>query len=97
MTAAVIILGPETISARLRSRISCGSAREAISASLDGEAVELGAGDLERHLFGCGACQAWRESAHRVTRRARLGPAAQPPAPSAMLIAAVLDVLDGAV
>jgi putative membrane protein len=72
--------------------MNCKSAREAISASLDGEAeIEEGhwREELEAHLYACAACQQWQEGAHEVTRRLRLAPArAVPSAPPQVLAAA---------
>jgi putative membrane protein len=68
--------------------MNCESAREAISASLDGEVSSLG-GELETHLEACAACRRWQEGAHEVTRRLRLAPArALPGAPAGVLAAA---------
>lgn len=39
----------------------------------DGEGPGTDSGDVEAHLAGCAACRAWRDAAHEVTRRARLG------------------------
>ncbi len=68
--------------------MNCESAREAISASLDGE--DGGSIDeLRAHLDGCAACKRWQEGAHEVTRRLRLAPArAVPGAPARVLAAA---------
>ena len=58
--------------------MDCAFAREAISALLDGEDTGTAdGGGLEEHLAGCAECRAWRDAAHEVTRRVRLG-AAQP-------------------
>jgi predicted anti-sigma-YlaC factor YlaD len=53
--------------------MDCATAREAISAMADGEDPGTDGGDVEAHLAGCAACRAWRDAAHEVTRRARLG------------------------
>jgi predicted anti-sigma-YlaC factor YlaD len=53
--------------------MDCDSIREAISAALDGEDPGVAGGAADGHLAGCAACRAWRERAHAVTRRARLG------------------------
>jgi predicted anti-sigma-YlaC factor YlaD len=68
--------------------VNCSSAREAISAGLDGEPHGFAAGELELHLERCAECLAWRDRAHTVTRRARiaLAPTA-PAAPEALLTA----------
>ncbi len=52
--------------------MDCDSAREAISARIDGEDDAADAA-LETHLAGCAGCRAWMQRAHAVTRRARLG------------------------
>jgi Putative zinc-finger len=51
--------------------MECETAREAISAVLDGEQAGVLIEDLQEHLLGCAACRRWREAAHEVTRRAR--------------------------
>jgi predicted anti-sigma-YlaC factor YlaD len=53
--------------------MDCETAREVISAMADGEDPGADSGDVDRHLAGCGACRAWRDAAHEVTRRAGLG------------------------
>jgi predicted anti-sigma-YlaC factor YlaD len=53
--------------------MDCATAREAISAMADGEDPGSDSGDVEAHLAQCAACRAWRDAAHEVTRRARLG------------------------
>ncbi|HEX6451186.1 MAG TPA: zf-HC2 domain-containing protein [Trebonia sp.] len=53
--------------------MDCDSIRAAISASLDGEDVGVPDEIVRAHLDGCGACRAWQERAHVLTRRARLG------------------------
>jgi predicted anti-sigma-YlaC factor YlaD len=53
--------------------MECDGVREAISARIDGEDPGLPDDALEAHLARCAACRAWRQRAHAVTRRARLG------------------------
>jgi predicted anti-sigma-YlaC factor YlaD len=53
--------------------MDCDSAREAISAGIDGESSDLPDDVLETHLASCACCRAWQQRAHAVTRRARLG------------------------
>jgi predicted anti-sigma-YlaC factor YlaD len=53
--------------------MDCDSAREAISARIDGEDPDLPDGALETHLASCASCREWQQRAHAVTRRARLG------------------------
>lgn len=55
--------------------MNCDVAREACSARLDGEPVEVDEQALQAHLEECAACCAWLHAAHEVTRRARLSPA----------------------
>jgi cytochrome c oxidase assembly factor CtaG len=69
--------------------MNCDSARETISASLDGELGRHSREELDAHLDACAECRRWREGAHVVTRRLRLGPArAVPGAPAQVLAAA---------
>jgi predicted anti-sigma-YlaC factor YlaD len=67
--------------------MDCRSAREAISASLDGELEAAEAALLDRHLQRCPACRAWREDAHGLTRRIRLSVVTDAPAPDPGLAA----------
>jgi predicted anti-sigma-YlaC factor YlaD len=53
--------------------MECERAREAASALIDGEDPGVPAGAVEAHLADCGACRGWRQRAHVITRRARLG------------------------
>jgi predicted anti-sigma-YlaC factor YlaD len=53
--------------------MDCDSAREAISARIDGEDPGPLASALDDHLTSCAACREWQQRAHMVTRRARLG------------------------
>ena len=71
--------------------VNCDTAREAISASIDGEPPGVDAAALEQHLNGCRACQAWREHAHELTRTVRLQPARSAPGPSDRLLALAAD------
>jgi predicted anti-sigma-YlaC factor YlaD len=50
----------------------CEAAREAMSASLDGEPSPLSTGWLTAHLVECGACRAWYLAAAEIRRRSRL-------------------------
>jgi predicted anti-sigma-YlaC factor YlaD len=59
--------------------MDCETAREAISAALDGEEAGVSAEDLQGHLDGCAACRTWREAAHVVTRHARIESAGNAP------------------
>ena len=67
----------------------CTPFREALSARLDGEPLEMSARELDDHLAACPACAGWAADAARGTRRARLAPA--PPVPD--LTVAVLGAL----
>ncbi len=71
--------------------VNCDTAREAISASIDGEPPGVDAAELDQHLTGCRACQAWRERAHELTRTVRLQPARLGPGPPDRLLALVAD------
>jgi predicted anti-sigma-YlaC factor YlaD len=53
--------------------MDCDSAREAISARIDGEARGGPDAVLDGHLATCAPCREWQQRAHAVTRRARLG------------------------
>src|ERR1700733_2475366 len=53
--------------------MECDRAREAISASIDGEDPGVPDDVLDAHLAGCAACRDWQQRAHVMTRRARLG------------------------
>jgi predicted anti-sigma-YlaC factor YlaD len=53
--------------------MDCDSAREAVSARIDGEASEVADVVLDDHLASCAACRGWQQRAHAMTRRARLG------------------------
>jgi predicted anti-sigma-YlaC factor YlaD len=71
--------------------MDCSDAREAISALLDDEPLGVDPSELSSHVADCGDCDAWRESAHRITRRVRLSPAEPAPTAGAPLIAAIHD------
>ena len=49
----------------------------------------MDAAELEHHLNGCGACQAWRERAHELTRTVRLQPARPVAGPTDRLLTLV--------
>jgi predicted anti-sigma-YlaC factor YlaD len=53
--------------------MKCHEAREAISALIDGEDAGLPPEEVEAHLAHCADCVSWRQRAHALTRRARLG------------------------
>ena len=69
--------------------MNCETAREAISALLDGEAPGVHLALLEAHLAQCAACRAWREDAHEITRRARVTVARPAPPPWEALVASL--------
>ncbi len=73
-----------------RHVLSCDEVREAISAQLDDESPGCSPAVLDEHLAGCADCQAWREQAHRVTRRVRVTPAGLTPGDDEALLAVVL-------
>lgn len=52
--------------------MNCDSAREAISARIDGEEEATAAAALDAHLASCPGCRAWEQRAHAATRRVRL-------------------------
>lgn len=61
--------------------MDCTTAREAISAALDGEAPGVAAAELAAHVEACPACRGWRDQVHLLTRRVRLqaAPRLEPP------------------
>ncbi|GAB4082163.1 hypothetical protein G3R41_19995 [Modestobacter muralis] len=63
----------------------CEAFREALSAGLDGEPLEMPQERLDAHLTGCLACRSWADAAAEVTRRTRLVPAAAVPDVTAAL------------
>jgi predicted anti-sigma-YlaC factor YlaD len=69
--------------------MQCTSAREAISARLDGEPLGIPARELEAHLAACHQCAAWAESAALVTRRVRRNPGPRVPDLTAAVLAAL--------
>ena len=68
--------------------MNCESARETISAFLDGELGRHSREELDAHLDACADCWRWREGAHAVTRRLRLSPARAVPGTPARVLAA---------
>jgi predicted anti-sigma-YlaC factor YlaD len=69
--------------------MECETAREAISALLDGEPSGLAQSELDAHLADCAACRSWREQAHTVTRMGRLAAVEPAPRPVDELIEAL--------
>lgn len=74
----------------------CAAFREAVSARLDGEALEMPSHDLDAHLATCAGCAAWAAAAARVTRRARLAPAPKVPDLTVAVLGALPRELPGA-
>jgi predicted anti-sigma-YlaC factor YlaD len=72
--------------------MNCLSAREAISARIDGEDPCLPASALDEHLASCADCRYWQQRAHELTRRARLGGPFPERDLTAQVLAAVLPV-----
>jgi predicted anti-sigma-YlaC factor YlaD len=70
--------------------VRCQTAREAISALLDGEDPGVEGWALDDHVLACADCRRWQSAAHAVTRNGRLGPARPVTVGSDELIAAVL-------
>jgi predicted anti-sigma-YlaC factor YlaD len=71
--------------------MDCATAREAVSAVIDGEDPGADLTTVDGHLARCAACRQWRDSAHEVTRRARVAmapTALQQPAEVARTVAA---------
>lgn len=52
--------------------VECQQCQEAISASFDGEAMNVAAGDVECHLAGCPACRSWAASVEELHRASRV-------------------------
>lgn len=71
--------------------MKCDTAREAISALLDGEQPAVDGESLREHLASCATCRVWREDAHEVTRRARLTAAAPVAGPPRALLATLAE------
>ncbi|GHF29595.1 hypothetical protein GCM10017786_74490 [Amycolatopsis deserti] len=59
--------------------MDCATAREAISATLDGEDPGVDPAALDEHVAHCAACLTWQDEAAAVTRLVRLEPAAAAP------------------
>jgi predicted anti-sigma-YlaC factor YlaD len=59
--------------------MDCATAREAISAMLDGEDPGCAADALEAHLADCADCATWQDTAATVTRMLTLEPAGDMP------------------
>jgi predicted anti-sigma-YlaC factor YlaD len=66
--------------------MDCETTRLALSAALDGEAPGVDLTELDGHLENCADCRAWREAAHELRRRARIGPVTALVAPSAEVL-----------
>lgn len=59
--------------------MDCATAREAISATLDGEDPGVAPGALDAHVAGCAACARWHDEAAAVSRLVRIGEAGETP------------------
>ena len=57
---------------RLPTGVMCEQVREAISATLDGEAVPLPPELVDQHLSECGDCRSWTLDVERLQRVARI-------------------------
>ena len=75
--------------------MQCARFREAISARLDDEPLGMSTAELDDHLDGCPACDAWARDAARVTRRARLAPSPAIPDLTAAILSALPRELPG--
>jgi len=69
--------------------MDCEHFRQAISARIDGEDPGIGAGMLDRHVAGCGACRAWEATAVALTRTIRVRPAEDLPDLSTPIMIAI--------
>ncbi|MFC4852658.1 zf-HC2 domain-containing protein [Actinophytocola glycyrrhizae] len=65
------------------------TARESLSARLDGEAGPAPVELLDAHLAGCGACRDWQHRVEELNRLLRVRPAAPGPDLSATIVADV--------
>ncbi|NKQ56609.1 hypothetical protein HFP15_27400 [Amycolatopsis sp. K13G38] len=59
--------------------MDCATAREAISATLDGEDPGVPLAALDAHVASCAACTAWQDDAAAVSRLVRIERAVEPP------------------
>lgn len=73
------------------STTPCDGVRVDLSARLDGEATELTSAALDAHLAGCPECTDWLGRVERVTRQARLRPAAVPDLTAGILAAVAAE------
>jgi predicted anti-sigma-YlaC factor YlaD len=69
--------------------MDCKTAREALSARLDGEPPGVDEAALEAHVSACDACEFWLTAAREATRRVRLSAAPAMPDRTGELLAAV--------
>lgn len=69
--------------------MDCTSARELVSADLDGELPADRRPVLDRHLRGCAECRGWADRAHRLHLRVRLRPAEPVPDLTTAILARV--------
>jgi predicted anti-sigma-YlaC factor YlaD len=68
--------------------MTCEEWREALSAEMDGESGPETRAAIDVHVAECCACDAWKEAAHAVTRRARVGVAQEVPDLTVRMLAA---------
>ncbi|MTD54206.1 hypothetical protein GKO32_09490 [Amycolatopsis sp. RM579] len=59
--------------------MDCSTAREAISAMLDGEDPGVSPAELDAHVAGCADCTAWQHEAATVNRLVRMEKATETP------------------
>jgi predicted anti-sigma-YlaC factor YlaD len=67
--------------------VDCVTCRESLSARLDGEAEPAPAEQVDAHLAGCGACQAWQRRGEELNRSLRVRAAAPVPDLTAAILA----------
>jgi predicted anti-sigma-YlaC factor YlaD len=70
--------------------MECRVAREALSASLDGEEPAVPVAAADGHLAGCARCRAWRDDLADLHREVRVRPAEPVPDLSTAIVAAHL-------
>ncbi len=69
--------------------MTCGEAREALSALFDGEAAPVEEQGARQHLETCGGCRTWRAQVEQVTRLVRVRSADDVPDLTERVLAAV--------
>jgi len=68
--------------------VDCSTAREILSAGLDGETTPLEQESADIHLGSCAECSTWFEAVTAITRNTRLAPAEPVPDLTAAVLAA---------